>query len=475
MTEPRDSYSPERRTALLFTGTGADGAYHAGAMRAIQEAGVKIDVVGGRGIGALAAVLGAVDGGAQLWDTGGFWRSPALATFYQWRWPFMVLRWLGIALLAVLAIPAAVILLGLIVYPIALLLGMAGLAVGAYFVDGFMWSLGLAFAPGALPTWVPRLAALLSTLALAVLGIGAWLAWWQSPLYRRATGSRLWTLLGSPVDANAAVHHATETVWRLLKGGATIKTPQAEDLSRRYSELLAENLGQPGFRELLMVVHDLDANRDLVFGLVRDPYRRMLFPAPGSVSSARRAEAQDLASGTKGFLADVLAAALTLPGVSEARLVRFAPDSYWRGETHRLTDRPASIGRLVEEAAAAGAEQVVIVAATADPPGPHELRPRRLDGLGRVGEQIASAETAALSDAIRHLHHRFQGMYVIRPSHNPVRPLDLTGAYDEKSDRHQPLEELMERGYEDTYRQFIEPFLGASGDRITQVGRTVND
>ena len=175
MTEPRDSYSPERRTALLFTGTGADGAYHAGAMRAIQEAGVKIDVVGGRGIGAIAAVLGAVDGGSQLWDNGGFWRSPAVETFYTWRWPFMVLRWLGVALLAVLAIPAAVILLGLIVYPIALLLGMAGLAVGAYFVDGFILSIGRAFSPGALPTWIPRLAALFSTLALLVLGVGAWL------------------------------------------------------------------------------------------------------------------------------------------------------------------------------------------------------------------------------------------------------------------------------------------------------------
>jgi len=471
VAESRDSYSPERRTALLFTGTGADGAYHAGAMRAIQEAGVKIDVVGGRGIGAIAAVLGAVDGGSQLWDQGGFWRSPAVDTFYRWRWPFTVLRWLGIALLTVLAVPAAVILLGLVVYPIALLLGMAGLAVGAYFVEGFALVLGRAFSPGALPTWIPRLAGLLSTVALVVLGVGAWLAWWHSPLYRRSTGSRLWTLLGSPVDASAAIHHATETVWRLLKGGAAIKTPQADDLSRRYAELLAENLGQPGFRELLLVVHDLDANRDLVFGLVRDPYRRMLFPPPGGVSSPRRAEAQDLSSGTQGFLADVLAAALTLPGVSESRLVQFAPDSYWRGETHRLTDRPASVGRLLEEAAAAGAEQVIVVASSAEPPGPHELRPPRLDGLGRVGEQIASAETAALSDALRHLHHRFQGVYLIRPSHNPIRPLDLTGAYDEKSDRVQSLDELMERGYEDTYRQFIEPFLGASGERITQVAR----
>jgi hypothetical protein len=357
------------------------------------------------------------------------------------------------------------------VYPIALLLGMAGLDAGAQFVESFVRSLSRAFSPGALPTWIPRLAMLCSTAALLALAGGAWLAWWRSKLYRRSTGNWMWTLLGSPMDAGVAIQHATETVWRLLKGGAAIKTPQADDLSRRYSELLAENLGQPGFRELLLVVHDLDANRDLVFGLVRDPFRRMLFPSPGSVSASRRAEAHDLSSGTQGFLADVLAAALSLPGVSESRLIQFTPEAYWRGETHRLTDRPASISRLLEEAAAAGVEQVMIVAATPEPPGPHELRPPRLDGLGRVGEQIASAEAAGLADAIRHLHHRFQGLYLIRPSHNPIRPLDLTGAYDEKSDRVQSLNELMERGYEDAYRQFIEPFLGASGERMTQVGR----
>ena len=471
MTELRDSYSPERRTALLFTGTGADGAYHAGAVRALQEAGVKIDLVGGRGIGAIAAVLTAVDGGSQLWEANGFWKAAAVPLMYQWRWPLMVLRWLGIALLVVLAIPAAVLGLGLIVYPLALLLGMAGLNAGAQFVESFIAFVGAAFSPPALPTWIPRLAALCSTVALVVLGVGAWLASVRSPLYRRTSGSRLWALLGSPIDSGVAIDHATETVWRLLKGGAAIKTPQADDLSRRYAELLSENLGQPGFRELLLVVHDLDANRDLVFGLVRDPYRRMLFPAPGGVSTARRAEAQDLASGTHALLADVLAAALSLPGVNDARLVRFAPDAYWRGETHRLIDRPASIGRLLEEAAAAGAEQVMVVAATPEPPGPHELRPARLDGLGRVGEQVASAEAAALADALRHLHHRFQGVYVIRPGHNPIRPLDLEGAYDEQSDRMQPLDELMARGYEDAYRQFIEPFLGASGERVVQTVR----
>lgn len=470
MTESRDSYSPERRTALLFTGTGADGAYHAGAMRALHEAGVKIDIVGGRGIGAVSAVLAAVDGSTQLWEDGGFWRSPRVADLYRWRWPFRALQLLGVALIAVLAIPAAVLMLAVVVYPIALVLGMAGLESGSRLIGFFLTFLNYAFAPDALPSWIPRLSLLLCTAALVALGAGAWLARVQSPLYRRSTGSWLWTLLGSPLDAGVAISHATEAVWRLLKGSATIKTPDARDLSRRYAELLSENLGQPGFRELLLVAHDLDAHRDLVFGLVRDPFRRALFPPPGGTSS-RRAEAHDLSSSVQAFAADVLAASLSVPGISDARLVQFTPDAYWRGETHRLIDRPAAFGRLLEEAAAAGAEQVVVVAATAEPPGPHELRPPRLDGLGRVGEQLASAETAALTDAIRHLHHRFQGLYLIRPAHNPIRPFDLTGAYDERSDRVQPLDELMERGYEDAYRQFIEPVLGASGERITHVQR----
>ena len=468
MTESRDSYSPERRTALLFTGTGADGAYHAGAMRALQEAGVKIDIVGGRGIGAVSAVLAAVDGSSQLWEESGFWRGPGVTDLYRWRWPFRALQLLGVALIAVLAVPAAVMMLGLFVYPIALVLGMAGLQSGARFIDFYLSFLNLAFSPAALPTWIPRLTLLLCTAALIALGTGAWLARLRSPLYRRSTGSWLWSLLGSPLDAGVAVSRATEAVWRLLKGSATIKTPDAEDLSRRYAELLAENLGQPGFRELLLVAHDLDAHRDLVFGLVRDPFRRALFPPPGSASS-RRAEAHDLSSPVHGFAADVLAASLSVPGVSDARLVQFPADSYWRGETHRLIDRPAAFGRLLEEAAAAGAEQVVILAAIADPPGPHELRPPRLDGLGRVGEQIASAESAALTDAIKHLHHRFQSLYLIRPSHNPIRPFDLTGAYDEKSDRIVSLDELISRGYEDAYRQFIEPVLGASGEQVSGI------
>src|SRR5436309_2104312 len=78
-------------------------------------------------------------------------------------------------------------------------------------------------------------------------------------------------------------------------GAAPLKQPTPHDLARRYTELLAENLGQPGFRELLIVVHDLDAHRDLVFALVGESRRRDLLRRPTTRDAEnRRAELVDL-------------------------------------------------------------------------------------------------------------------------------------------------------------------------------------
>src|SRR6187455_2254735 len=80
-----DTYSPQRRTALVLSGTGTAGAYHAGVLRALHEAGVKIDVVGARGVGVVGALFAAVDGAARLWDEKGFWRAAAVRSLYPWR------------------------------------------------------------------------------------------------------------------------------------------------------------------------------------------------------------------------------------------------------------------------------------------------------------------------------------------------------------------------------------------------------
>ena len=87
-------YSPERRTALVFCGSGAHGAYHAGALRALHEAGVKIDVVAAHGGGVIAALFAAVDGGSRLWEADGLWRSGRVArSTGRWRTSSGVTGW----------------------------------------------------------------------------------------------------------------------------------------------------------------------------------------------------------------------------------------------------------------------------------------------------------------------------------------------------------------------------------------------
>ena len=100
-------------------------------------------------------------------------------------------------------------------------------------------------------------------------------------------------------------------------------------------------------------------------------------------------------------------------------------------------------------------------------PDPERSAPHRLTrpngSLGsRVAEHLAAAETAAVRDAVALHRKRFKGLFVIQPVHNPIGPLDFEGSYDERSDRYQSLAELIDRGYEDGYRQFIEPVVGGS-------------
>jgi hypothetical protein len=256
-------------------------------------------------------------------------------------------------------------------------------------------------------------------------------------------------------------------MWDLVRGAAQLKQPSARDLGRRYAELLAENFGQPGIRELVIAVHDLDAHRDLVFALVAEARRRTLFRRPTSAQAdERRAEVVDLAGVGREHLSDAIAAALTIPVATEPHAMQFAPDSFWRGETHRLVDRPAAVGRLVEELIDLGAEQIIIVSAAPESPGPHALAVPRVDARAAAGEYLQSAEAAAVRDALYAASPRVPRVFTVRPVHNPIGPFDFGGGYDDRSDRLQPLDELMARGYEDAHRQFIEPIVAVSGERV---------
>jgi len=459
------AYSPERRTALVLTGTGAHGAYHAGVLRALQEAGVKIDILAGHGVGAGSAALAALDGAARLWDQSGIWRSPAATSLYRWRKPIRGAALIGIVLLTILLTPLAVLVVGLLVSLIGFLLEMLQIQAGATLVSVYSAWLETAFAGPNLPTTVPRAATIALLGIIVVLAAGGLLAG-KSVGGRRGRGGWWWRVLGAPLTAERAHEWFTTAIWDLIRGAAPVARPSMAILGRRYSEVLLENLGQPGFRELVLVATDLDARRDVVAALLNESHRRE-FLAP-RVGRDRRSEVLDLAGVSRDHALDLVLAGLTPLRACDPYPITFAPDSYWRGETHRACDRPGAIHRVLEEVAAAGARQAIVVSAVSPVDAPHHLRAPRLDVRGGFGEAESVAEAVALRDALEAMSLHFDAVYVIQPAHNPIGPYDVAGVYDEASDRRQDLSELLERAYEDAYRQFIEPVVGASGEHLAR-------
>ena len=101
---------------------------------------------------------------------------------------------------------------------------------------------------------------------------------------RRGRGQRRddapiwWRVVGAPLSAERRRRRRSRAgsgSWSAGRPGRS--RPGPVDLSRAYTELLRENLGQPGFRELLLTVHDLDMRRDFVFAMLGDRHRRDFF------------------------------------------------------------------------------------------------------------------------------------------------------------------------------------------------------
>jgi predicted acylesterase/phospholipase RssA len=459
---PHRTYSTRLRTALLFTGSGTAGGYHAGVLRALHEAGVKIDIVGGRGIGAVSAAFAAIDGGSRLWEPAGIWKDASATRLYGWRQPLVLGGYAVLAAGLVLLLPASLLAVAVLVGLLGLLLALVGFeSAGTALTGTFTRWAGTLFEPDALPTIVPRLVLFALLVGLAVLAAALVTSYVRDSDRRRSRSGLVARLFGAPLTSSTLLDRCATELWNLIRGAAPLNVPPPLELARKYVELLSENLGQPGFRELLVVVHDMDARRDMVFGLLKPQHRGRFFSGAGDAAGVRRSEIFDLAGVARDHSLDAVAAALAVPLAVRPHVVRFSPEGPWRGEAHRLCDRPDALARLVEEAAYAGAEQVIVVSPAPPAGRAHELSAQRADFRGRAGEQLASFEAASLRDAVEQFTGRFAGLFVIRPLHNPVTPLDFRGVYDERSDRRYTVAELVDRGYQDAYRQFIEPVVGA--------------
>ena len=251
-------YSPKRRTALVFTGSGSTGAYHAGVLRALDESGVKIDLVVGSGIGAVSAAYAAVGGGPRLYGEGGFWEGVRWASFYRLRPTVrLALGLLGVSF-AIFALPVLLGLLLGILFPLLLIADrvLPGVASRAL---SLLW-----VAPEALSG--PYLAAqAVPVFALAMLAIVAVAVVYFKDRRRFAEAFE------SFLDADPGLARLRRGLWEIARGASLSGGPPSDaELGRRYVALLAENLGEPGFRELVLRAADLDRGEALAFVLLRD-------------------------------------------------------------------------------------------------------------------------------------------------------------------------------------------------------------
>jgi Patatin-like phospholipase len=465
-------YSPKRRTALVFTGSGTTGAYHAGVLRALDESGVKIDVVVGSGIGTLAAAYAAVMGGARLYGPRGFWHGVRWGAFYRVR---PVLR-LALGLLAIsfaiFALPlVAGLLIGLL-FPFVLIVDRVSPGTTA----GVLGRLSLSPEKLSGP-YLAALAVPVFALALLVL-VGAGSLWVR---HRRRVVERFEAVL----DARPALDRLRRGLWEIARGVSPGGGPPSEaELGRRYVALLADNFGEPGFRELVLRAADLDRGEATAFTVLRD--------ATGAESTARSrapagapAGAVDLRSpGRDALLFDAVATGLLCPMALPLRRVSFPKGGAHGGETHRLTEGTLAPGAGIMEALAAGAEQVIVVTGVPErtaPParrrGPHA----RLDATVRALERRAALEIEEVERLNRIVgtlgHRRDDGrgawedpatgrvfhevdLWVIRPERRAQGPMELDGGRDPTTEVVQTTDDLLELGFHDAYRQFVEPVVG---------------
>jgi len=470
-------YSPRRRTALVLTGSGTSGAYHAGVLKALDESGVKLDLVVGSGVGTVGAAFGAVAGGPRLYGESGFWADVSWDAFFRLRPAVRIAILLLACSFGVFLLPVLLALTAGLLFPLVLIFDLVS--------PGWAGRVGAAMLGAPSVLRAPYLASLsLPIFFLCAAGLLGVLRLWVTQR-RRLAESFEWLL-----DPSPARDRLLEALWEIARGPAISRAPSEAELGRKYVSLLAENLGQPGFRELILRTADLETGGPLPFVVLDDAHRA------GFVSARARGPRSRLEGlpgavdlrvpGYDALLFDAAMTGLLAPGVAPVRRVSFPKGGIFAGESHRLTEASLAGGSGLSEAIAAGAEQILFVTAAPEEAKPLARRrgPRALaDGvlatLERQAVEVDLRATERLNRLVETLGHRTDDggrgwqdpatgriyraidLYVIRPDHRVLAPLDLDGSEDPATEVRATASDLLELGYRDAYRLFVEPVVGA--------------
>jgi hypothetical protein len=180
------------------------------------------------------------------------------------------------------------------------------------------------------------------------------------------------------------------------------------------------------------------------------------------------------------------------------RRVSFPRGAIHAGETHRLTDATLVPGSGISEALAAGAEQVILVTGVPEAAAPLARRRgplARIDAALRTLERRAAGEIGEaerVNRIVGTLGHRGKtgrgawedpatgkiyreiDLWVIRPEWRTLGPTELDGVHDPVTEVRQTTDDLLEAGFRDAYRQFVEPVVGQAPIPQREEGRYRN-
>ncbi len=430
-------YSHHRRTAVVLIGEGTASAYLAGVMHALHSAGVRIDIVLGKGAGALVAALSAIDAEQRLNGKEGLFSQVASRAPWGLRPLYKVtLSCLALSFAAFLS-PVLVGLLALLVVPFAIIGRLVTGSVPNPLEPSWFGYLLQAGEPFYLRAMVVPLITLCTF----------WLGWW---VMTAARGRRR-PSLPELYELSALRDLLESTFWRAVRGTSTEERPHdRSELGQAYRKLLAGSLGQRGFRELVFYALDTDSGQEVPFAMLKERFFKKLKSRVGRLEWAR-AEPVDLADAGDTLFFDALIAALSPPGLVPSVPLKLPLGNRNGGEVHRFSSSLFAGSSAIADAIAGGAEQVVVVAGCS--PGERPMG----NSLERLTE---AAIRNRLSDELNEAARTSDlPVFLIRPDKQRLSPYEITGRAQFGNERLN-LSALLAHGQRDAYRLFIDPILG---------------
>ncbi len=430
-------FSHHRRTTVILSGEGTASAYLAGALRALTDAGVRIDCLVGVGAGSLVAAMAAIDSGSRLAGKEGFFAHMEADRPWRYRRLYFLSLVLLAACFAVFASP--------VLFGAAALLSVPLVALTRFLSEQP--------AEGVVAPWLGRFVAAaepfyLRALVVPLIALCAlWLGW----LVMNALKSRRAPRLPAPFELGRLERWLTTSLWKAVRGTSTDELPRSrEALGDAYRKLLAGSLGQRGYAELVFYALDTDAGQEVPFVLLKDRFAKKLKSARAARVD-RSAEPIDLAREDGRLFFDALLASLSPPGLVPSVPIQLPLGSSHGGEVHRFSSSLLASGGVVADAVSAGAEQLVFLSSCV--PGDK--------AVGNAFERITEAalrrnlaqqisEASRVSDL---------SVFLIRPDKQRLGAYETFGRAQVGGEK-LGLEALYAHGRRDAVRLFVTPVLG---------------